>query len=202
MIERHHDVVQAHSQGGHTELVHGRRRQALQTASQLVAEQSGGAALERRQFRHRRSGEGFHSAGQNAQSIATVGRKLHEIERVGRQERITSQRRVTQGTVEKQTVWQTRQPHKHVFRLGRRHEFFDQRQDVGPVHAGNSSPPVIVVGVIIARTPIGIYTHDHRWRRRLLDHHRLRCLRRTGLHRGNHARGDALLLKGDQILGL
>ena len=57
---------------------------------------------------------------------------------------------------------------------------------------------------IIARTPIGIHSDDHRRRRWLSDDYglRLRYLRRTGLHRGYHACADPLLLKGDQILGL
>ena len=63
--------------------------------------------------------------------------------------------------------------------------------------------PVAAAG-IIARAPIGIHPNDHRRRRWLRDDYSLwlRCLRRTGLHRGNHTRADALLLKDDQILGL
>jgi hypothetical protein len=37
---------------------------------------------------------------------------------------------MTHGTFEKQTVGQRRETQKHIFRIGRRQKFFDQRQEI------------------------------------------------------------------------
>ena len=107
VVERHDDVVQPDRHGGDPELVGGRHGQRLELPAQVVAEQSGRAALKRRQSVDRRCPKFGHPSRQPSQAICGDRHRLAVIERIGRDERIATQRAVAQGAVKKQAVRQS-----------------------------------------------------------------------------------------------
>jgi len=122
-------VVQADSQIGSGELIEAGPGETLGVVTEVVAKQTGGAALERRQPRHRRCTICRQQVGQEVKRVGLLSPKRLELaepagtqlppdvsaagtqpaEWVGRHERVAAQDRVPIGAVKKQQTWQVGQ---------------------------------------------------------------------------------------------
>ena len=118
VVKRDYPVIKADGQVRRLELVAPRPRQALDVMAQVVAEQPRRPALKRRQAANRFRSIGRQPSGQRGKRIAlpapTIGVKYDPstrrkpAERLRRHERVTAQRRVVGGAVQKQDIWEMR----------------------------------------------------------------------------------------------
>ena len=128
VVEGHHHVVQADRHGRHVEFVNRRQRHAFQLPAQVVAQQAGRAPRERRQSGHARRLIQGQLLFQLQCCIGPFGRDFQKGERIGREERITTELRVAAGAIQQQAMRPRGELEKHVFGFQARRKFFDQRQ--------------------------------------------------------------------------
>jgi hypothetical protein len=110
-------------------LINRRARHCLQAPRQFISEHPRPTALKRRQLRLRIADCGLRICTSSVQSeiidalskppdrIAPIGRHLQPFDRIGRNERIAAERRMTHRAIEEHHVRQIGQPAKHLNRI-------------------------------------------------------------------------------------
>src|SRR3954454_9837842 len=114
MIERHNDVVQADGNRWHFELVNLSRRYPFKAGTQLVSEQAGPTALERRKVRPQFLWQHLKPCCQKTECTRCRRRNRKPSNRICRNKRIPPQLRVPHRAVEENHMGQATQAEKNV----------------------------------------------------------------------------------------